>query len=45
VEEITIAGNLKDMFRGIVAAGSDTVVRGSRCSGSILVERMTIAGE
>ena len=45
VEEITIAGNLKDMFRGIVAAGSDTVVRGSRCSGSILLERMTIAGE
>jgi len=45
VEEITVAGNLKDMFRGIVAAGSDTVVRGSRCSGSILVQNMTIAGE
>jgi PmbA protein len=45
VEEITIAGNLKDMFRGIAAVGSDAVVRGSRRSGSILVERMTIAGE
>ena len=44
VEEITIAGNLKDMFRGIAAVGSDTVVRGSRRSGSILVENMTIAG-
>ncbi len=44
VEEITIAGNLKDMFRGITAVGSDAVVRGSRRSGSILVERMTIAG-
>ena len=29
VEEVTIAGNLTDMFRGIVAVGSDTVVRGS----------------
>jgi PmbA protein len=45
VEEITIAGNLRDMFRGIVAAGSDMVVRGSRRCGSILVENMTIAGE
>ena len=45
VEEITIAGNLKDMFRGIAAVGSDAVVRGSRRSGSILVENMTIAGE
>ena len=45
VEEVTIAGNLKDMFRGIEAVGSDIVVRGSRCSGSILVREMTIAGE
>jgi PmbA protein len=45
VEEITIAGNLKDMFLGIVAAGSDLVVRGSRRSGSVLVQNMTIAGE
>jgi PmbA protein len=45
VEEITIAGNLRDMYRGIVAVGSDTLVRSGRSSGSILVERMTIAGD
>jgi len=44
VEEITVAGNLKDMFRGIVAVGSDTETRGSRRVGSILVDRMTVAG-
>lgn len=44
VEEITIAGNLRDMFRGIVAVGSDVVVRGSRRCGSILIDNMTIAG-
>ena len=45
VEEITIAGNLRDMFKQIVAIGSDVVVRGSRQSGSILIENMTIAGD
>jgi PmbA protein len=45
VEEITIAGNLRDMFLGIVAVGSDALTRGSRTTGSILVERMTIAGD
>jgi len=44
VEEITIAGNLRDMFRGIQAVGRDTVIRSGRTSGSILVENMTIAG-
>ena len=44
VEEITIAGNLKRMFRDIVAVGSDVDRRGSRHVGSILVERMTVAG-
>ena len=44
VEEITIAGNLKDMFRGIVAVGNDVDRRGSRHTGSILVDRMTVAG-
>jgi PmbA protein len=44
VEEITIAGNLKEMFRQIVAVGTDTVVRGTRVSGSILIENMTVAG-
>jgi PmbA protein len=45
VQEITIAANLKDMFRGIVAVGSDVVARGSRQCGSILLDRMTVAGE
>ncbi|HKA42415.1 MAG TPA: metalloprotease PmbA [Burkholderiales bacterium] len=45
VQEITIAGNLKDMFRGIVAVGNDVVRRGSRQCGSVLVERMTLAGD
>lgn len=44
VEEITIAGNLRDMFRGIAGIGNDVVVRGSRRSGSILVDGMTVAG-
>jgi PmbA protein len=45
VHEITIAGNLKDMFRNVVGIGKDVLVRGSRQCGSILVEGMTIAGE
>jgi PmbA protein len=45
VEEITIAGNLRDIFKGIVAVGSDVLVRSGRSCGSILVENMTIAGE
>jgi len=44
VQEITIAGNLKDMFRNIVAAGNDVLAQGSRQCGSILVEGMTVAG-
>lgn len=44
VQEITIAGNLRDMFRGIVAIGNDVLVRGSKQVGSILVDRMTVAG-
>jgi len=44
VQEITIAGNLKDMYRNIVAAGNDILVQGSRQCGSILVEGMTVAG-
>jgi len=44
VQEITIAGNLKEMLAGIVAVGSDVLVRGSKQVGSILVERMTVAG-
>jgi PmbA protein len=44
VEEITIAGNLKDMYQGILAIGKDVDRRGSKQTGSILVERMTVAG-
>ena len=45
VEEITIAGNLKAMLAGIVAVGRDVQVRGSKQTGSILLDRMTVAGE
>ncbi len=45
VEELTIAGNLKDMFKGIVAVGSDVDLRGNFHTGSILIDRMTVAGE
>lgn len=44
VEEVTIAGNMKDMFRQIVAVGTDTVVRGTKVTGSLLIENMTVAG-
>lgn len=44
VEEITIAGNLKEMYRNIVAVASDLVWRGSAASPAIRVEGMTIAG-
>jgi PmbA protein len=44
VEEITIAGNLKDIFLDIVAIGRDVDRRGSRHTGSVLVGRMTVAG-
>lgn len=45
VEEITIAGNLKDMFRAVVAIGSDVECRGNYRTGSVLIEHMTVAGE
>lgn len=45
VEEITIAGNLREMFRGIVAIGNDVLPRGAKQCGSILIDRMTIAGK
>jgi PmbA protein len=44
VEEITIAGNLRDMLRGIVAVGADVYATGSKSIGSVLIERMKIAG-
>jgi PmbA protein len=45
VEEITIAGNLKDMYKNIVAIGNDVDYRGNIRTGSILVERLSIAGQ
>ena len=44
VHEITIAGNLKDMLRGIAAVGNDILARGSKQVGSILIDRMSVAG-
>jgi PmbA protein len=45
VAEITIAGNLREMLKGIAAAGDDVDVRGGTRVGSILLQEMTIAGE
>lgn len=45
VEEITIAGNLADMFRSIVAVGADAITRGSKTSGSVLIQEMAVAGQ
>ena len=44
VEEITIAGNLKDMYQNIVAVGNDVDLRRNTRTGSILVAQMTVAG-
>ena len=45
VHEITIAGNLRDMYRGIVEIGADIDLRGGIRTGSMLVAEMTIAGQ
>ena len=45
VQEFTIAGNLADMLRQIAAVGADTITRGSKTTGSILIERMSVAGQ
>jgi PmbA protein len=45
VHEVTVAGNLKDMYRGIVEVGTDQDVRGGVRTGSILLGEMTIAGD
>jgi PmbA protein len=45
VEEITVASTLQEMFRHIEAIGADTVVRGTKEIGSVLIEKMTIAGQ
>lgn len=45
VEEITVAGNLRDMFRGVVAIGNDALVRGATRVGSVLIDAMSVAGQ
>jgi PmbA protein len=45
VHELTIAGTLREMLRGIVAVGTDIDAQGAICTGSLLIEAMTIAGE
>lgn len=45
VHEITIAGNMRDMLRSIVAVGSDVDTQGAIRTGSILLDAMTIAGQ
>jgi len=44
VEEVTIAGNLRDMFRNVAAVGNDVLMRGSKQVGSLLIEQMKVAG-
>ena len=44
VQEITIAGNLRDMFMGIQAVGADAYTYGAKTVGSVLLNRMTVAG-
>ena len=44
VEEITIAGNLRDMFARVAAVGADVLDRGGRSTGSLLIEGMTLGG-
>jgi PmbA protein len=44
VDEITVAGNLKDMFMKIVEVGNDVDLRGNTRTGSVLIEQMTVGG-
>jgi PmbA protein len=44
VHEITIAGNLKQMFQDLAAVGADVYTQGSKTSGSVLIARMKLAG-
>jgi PmbA protein len=44
VQEITIAGNMKDMFQGIEAIGADAYNMGAKTIGSVLINRMKVAG-
>jgi PmbA protein len=44
VHEVTIAGNLRDMLKGIVAVGADAYTLGAKTIGSVLIDRMKLAG-
>ena len=44
VHEVTIAGNLKQMFRDIRAIGADAYTQGGKTVGSVLISRMKLAG-
>ena len=44
VQEVTIAGNMRDMFKQIVAVGNDLELRSNIRTGSVLIERMMVAG-
>ena len=44
VEEVTIAGNLQEMFKGLLAVGNDNDNPGSIKTGSLLINQMTVAG-
>jgi PmbA protein len=44
VQEITIAGNMKDMFQGMEAIGADAYNMGAKTIGSVLINRMKVAG-
>ncbi|MEI9981245.1 MAG: metallopeptidase TldD-related protein [Edaphobacter sp.] len=44
VEEITIAGNLKDMYKNIASIGNDLVFHGASAAPTLRIEGMTIAG-
>jgi PmbA protein len=45
VEEVTIAGNLKEMFQNIEMVGNDLEMRGRICSPTLKISQMTVAGE
>jgi len=44
VDEITVAGNLKDIYMNIVEVGNDVDLRGNTRTGSVLIEQMMVAG-
>ncbi len=44
VHEVTIAGNLRQMFQDIAAVGADVYTQGSKSTGSVLIARMKVAG-